>query len=67
MNQERRAILGDPTIMWPGTKVEIIDGIHKGLVTTILRSYHYGKEYCVSFENNVTINLKRDQIKEVVD
>ena len=53
--------------MWPGTKVEIIDGIHKGLVTTILRSYHYGKEYCVSFENNVTINLKRDQIKEVVD
>ena len=65
MDQVRKAILGDPTILWPGTTVKILSGLYKDQCATVIHSKYYGKEYGIVLNSGATITVEKQQIKEI--
>jgi len=57
---ERKPILGDASILWPGTRVVIKSDMSQGI---ILYSIKYGETYFVSAPTGEVLTLKKNDME----
>lgn len=58
----RKPILGDDSIIWPGENVKIISS---GIMGTILQSKFYGKVYEIKLESGEIATVNKEDIEEI--
>jgi len=62
IQENRKPILEDSDILWPGTRVEIESASENGVV---LHSNGYGKTYTVKTVSGIVITLHKSEVKEI--
>lgn len=61
MSVDRKPILNDPEIIWPGSIVKIRNTRKVG---TVLHSNCYGSTYTVQLPDGTSVTLSKHEVKE---